>query len=288
MRFACICLVLLLFQTASKAQPGSVDLTANFVFCVHSMDDFFDRFDFKRNTGFEKYVKKNYPDFVLNRKLLISHLFNLKNDYLKENKNISEFINQVTDSTMPSYIYYSDDNWYAELKCKVNYKKKTQNLKLILKVERSKQNTFKWSVVSAKADFLNTVKYSSGVSAKEGIVKKDSASGTKYFLSPASHGIDFVNLDRLFTNKTHVNDYIYQGQRSNELNKLIMLIRNSQVQFQQVNSISYHLFEINGWIIRVDYFNRNEKNSGWLINNLMKATTQEKNIFLKTQINVTE
>ena len=286
MRIACICMIVLLLPIQHKAQFTGDNLTDNFAFSVHSIDDFFDRFDFRRNTGLEKYVKKNYPNAPLTRKLLITHLFNAKNNYFNDNKNVAEFVSDVTDSIAPKFVNYVDNDWYAELQCKVFYKNKPQNLKLILKVESSRENSFRWSVVSAKANFLSPAKRAGNTPVKRIIIPVDMDQNTFYCLSPVSHGIDFTNLDKIFINKAHVSEYIYKGVTSAELTKLISLIQSSQLKYQQVNRISYHLLQIEGWIVSVDYFNRNEKNSGWLINNLMKATKEEKRIFLKTQLHI--
>lgn len=256
------------------------------------MDEFFDRFDFKRNTAFEKYLKFNFPETSISRQKLIIKLFNEQNTllYNQSNSNIIEFLNFVTDSVSPIYLNYSDDNWFAELKCKVIFKNKPQNLKLILKVEQSKYNTFHWAIVSAQGKFLETSPIQKNIKIGQNKSKLfiENRLGTKYFLSPVSHGIDFANIFNVFYNKNHVNDYIYNGSRSKELNKLISLIKENQIKFVQIDSISYHLIQINGWILTLNYFNRNAKNSGWLINNLLKVTSKQKGVFLKSKLNVVE
>ncbi|HKR06318.1 MAG TPA: hypothetical protein VJY62_16905 [Bacteroidia bacterium] len=224
----------------------------------------------------------------MTRKKLILSLF----DHKSAEINLSEldtFILQATDSIHPEFLKYRDIDWYAELRCKVFHKGKLKKLTLILKVEKSDQNAFRWSVVSAKADFLN-YNYSKADSIyfKQLNEKfnKDSYFNPLYFLSPVCHGLDFMNIDNVFINKGHVNDYIYKGPYSIELSRLILQIQKSEIKFVQVNSVRYHLLQINGWILTVDNFERNEKNSGWLISRLFKASSSQKSDYLITKLNI--
>ncbi len=272
-----------LIHLKSIAQTPSSDLTETFAFSVHSIDDFFDRFNARKNTAFENYVHNNFPGYELKRERLILSLFDY--DYLALNKSNAELlIRQVSDSTNPQFIKYEDEDWFAELECKVYYKGVPKNIRLILKVEQSGPDTYHWAIVSAKAGILN-VKAQDNYKAKPKDKSTDIVIGMrKYFLSPVSHGIDFANLRNVFINNTHIEDYIYKGPRSSSLLNFISLVQNSQLKFQQVNKISYRLAQLDGWMMEINYFNRDTKNSGWLISNLVKLSPEEKNKFMKTYL----
>ncbi|MEP7169507.1 MAG: hypothetical protein ABI855_09085 [Bacteroidota bacterium] len=288
MRIMAICIAVLLYSLKSKAQVEPGELTTLFAFQVNGIDDFFERFDFKKNTSFQNFVKKNYEGYELTRKKIIANLFNLKNVDLNI-ADINDFISCVADSIHPQFMKYRDKDWYAELRCKVFYKNQPKKLTLILKVEQSAQNTFRWSVASVRADFLNYKhsKVDSNINSRlNEALKSDTIRSTKYFLSPVSHGLDFMDIDNVFINKTHVNDYIYFGPRSFELNKLILQIQKSEIKFVQVNSIRYHLLQVDGWVLTVDYFERNEMNSGWLVSKLVKSDEKQKEEYLLSKLNV--
>lgn len=286
MQFRLICILVLLMPVAGKAQVNKSDFNTNFAFSIHSMDEFFDRFNFKPNSGFEKYVRRKFPDAVFTRENLLFNLFNKKNQFFFKDDKVSKFVQQVTDTCNPQFVNYSDKFWYAELKCRVTYMSKPQTLTLILKVEQPEPDMFLWAVVSARGDFLKTVPLVRQEANKVSSMGSINVKSSRYFLSPVSHGIDFTNIENIFINRSHVREYLSKGKQSQELKKLVYLIENNKIKFQNVNSITYHLLQINGWIVSVNNFNRNTLNSGWLINNLMKVTPEQKAIFLRKQLNV--
>jgi hypothetical protein len=285
MRILLISAALVFFISFSKGQSLQKDLTTVFAFQVHSIDDFFDRFNLRKNTAFLSFIKKKYPDYELKREAFVNSLFNSFNPDMMNNPQKVEFIVQVTDTSGPAYIKYSDHDWFAELNCRVFYKGKPKNMKLVLKVEKTKKNEYMWSVVSASADFLKPPPSNPQSNIPKYQMVPDTAS-KRFSLSPVSHGIDFMNLDNFFDNKNHLNDYLSTEYFSPELYRLLLLIKNSKVKFDQINSTSYHLLQIKGWVLVVEYFNRSEKNSGWLINRLLQVSPEEKEAYLKTNLHI--
>lgn len=270
----------LVINSGIVAQTPPIPFTDVFAFSVQSIDDFFDRFNARKNTAFTNYLSKNFTGYEIKRERLILSLFDY--NYLNSNHaDASSMIMQVTDTSRPQFLRYDDNDWFAEVECKVYYKGIAKTLEIVLKVEKSGYDTYHWAIVSAKADFLNRKLVD--LNNKSGqLAETDTTIGTKkYFLSPVSHGIDFVNLRNVFINKTHVEDYIYKGQRSASLINFISLVKSSQLKFQQANRILYKLVQIEGWIIEINYFNRDSKNSGWLISKLTKVLPGEKNSYLK-------
>lgn len=288
MQFRLICILVLVMPDIGIAQQFSRnDFNTNFAFSVHSMDDFFDRFNFKPNSRFEKYVRRQFPDAAFTRENLLYNLFNKKNQFFFQNDDAVSFVQQVTDTINPQFVNYSDKFWYAELNCRVTYLAKQHTLVLTLKVEQPEPNMFLWAVVSAKADFLKMVPTPPKTEPAKTMKQGDtSVSASRYFLSPVSHGIDFTNVENIFINRSHVRDYLYNGNYTPELKKLVYLIETNKIKFHFVRSVAYHLLQINGWIVSVNDFNRNTLNSGWLINNLMKVTPEQKILFLRKQLNV--
>lgn len=281
--------ILVLSSFSLSAQQIADDLTENFAFQVKTIDDFIERFNFETGTEFVSYLQTHYPKNELNRKSFLFSLFNFKNKSFYNNEEVYQFIYEVTDSLRPRYIHFSDYDWYALVECRVMHKKAIKSLELILKVERDINRSMKWSIVSAKADFLGASELltdSMFYQISNDYLKNRMRDSSRYFLHPVSHAIDFMNVDVAFTKKKRFEDYFYAGPKSGQLMYLNSLVQNSEITFLQVNTISYHLLQIKGWILILDYFNRIEKNSGWMINSLMRANPAQKRIYLENHLNI--
>lgn len=280
MRFLLIYFLSFLQVAFSAAQNNNSVLTESFAFEVRTIDDFMERFNFEKNTEFMKYLKENYPQEKITRARLLHSLFNDQNKNLSRGREQAVFVKEMSDSINRSSINFSDSGWYVELECLVscNYcKEKTQRLFLILKVEE-KKSAMKWSVVSAHANFL-------GNSAVQPDNNRLNDS-TRFFLHPMSHALDFMNIDEAFKRKKDFHYYVCSGPHTAQLDCLISQIRKSEIEFIQVSTISYHFLQLKGWIMRVDYFNRYARNSGWLINKLSRVTPKEANDYLLNRLNV--
>ncbi len=288
MRFLLCVGFIILFQHQSVSQISKSEFTKEFALQVKTIDDFFDRFNFRENTSFRNYINKEYPQLHYTRKNFVPLLFNQKGVTIaEEDKN--KFVTQVIDSINPKFLSYSDTSWFAELSCSVTYLGKPKKMTLIMKVESEKNNMYSWTIVSAKADFLKfkaTKADSVLLKNRDSCCVSAKAKSATYFLTPISHGIDFTNVDNVFLNKAHINDYIYKGPRTFELCKLISLAKQSKVKFGQIDDIAYYLFQVDGWIMKIDYFNRNDYNSGWLISQLIKVNNKEKDNYKLKNLNI--
>ncbi len=202
---------------------------------------------------------------------------------MSKNRAVNEFIIAVSDSLKPGYLQYEDENWYAELTCKVLYKQKLQDLTLVVKVEHFENDAYSWSLVSAKAPFLkfNKTKLDSLVTTSQASLTGKSSSHSKYFLSPVSHGLEFSDVKNIFEHKEYARDYVYTGAKSFSIDKLLLLIKKSEIKFVQINKIAYHLLQIDGWMLKVEKVKGIQRNSGWLISKLTKANSDTKADFKK-------
>jgi hypothetical protein len=255
---------------------------------IFNEDDFFERFNFEKNAPFRQFFDKENPNIAYNRTDFLAILFN-SNSTQWSPINVEQFIKQVADSINPVYLNYNDHHWYAEITCKVTVLSKIKDLKLVLMVEQAANKGYSWNIVAADGVFLKfkNTPADSIISANLKENKLPNVTNKKkFFLTPVSHGIDFTNLENVFINKQNIDDYIQTKQKSFELAKLIDLIKNSKIVFNQITIIRYHLLQIDGWIIKIDYFSRRSDNSGWLINDLLLATKEEKKLYLLKQLNI--
>ncbi len=277
------------------AQKFDARLTDTYAFYVKNIDDFFERFNFKKSTAFYKYVVKTNPDVELLREHLLYSLFKTSNVLPIKNKvakkqpvvtlkpeDVSEFISQVCNVDSPCYLKYKDSEWFAELKCSVLYKNRPQILTLILKVEHFENDAFAWSIVGANAPFFPLVKEAKGAKILD--ISKYVPESERHFLSPVSHGLEFQDVRKIFGNKKHAADYVYESAHTTGIEKLLLLISKSEIKFVQVNKVTYHLLQINGWIVVIEKFKMKERNSGWLISELRKADDSVKKEFKKKKL----
>lgn len=288
-------------SSLTVAQKTDAGLTDSYAFYIKSIDDFFDRFNFKKKSEFYRYVSTYYSSVEFSRKRFVAQLFKIpaapktksKSQTPAKGKSLAKanlaifnqeeaklFLGDVCNSTHPTYLHYSDNDWYAELSCKVLYMKKPFKLTLILKVEHLNDNAFTWSVVGADASFFKMIK----TNANEKSLQCDSTYKRKNFLSPISHGLEFQDVRKIFDAKNHAQDFIHAGLKSESTDKLLLLIKNSEIKFVQVNRITYHLMQIEDWQLRIEKFKMKDRNSGWLISSLVRADNIQKKEFRRKKL----
>src|SRR5687768_1210946 len=143
-----------IFAQSPIIQEDQID----FVYKVSQIDEFFDRFNFDKTNRLVSFFKKeNLPIERLNRKILLSQLFDNQNNLISEQLKI-KFISEINDSIHPQFIHFYDKNWFAEVKTSIEFKGKSQNLILYMQNEIYDDNHSKWVIAGVKADFLDMPK----------------------------------------------------------------------------------------------------------------------------------
>lgn len=245
------------FSTSTSAQIQD-EYKENFAFEVKQIDEFIERFNDEK-TLIKEYVYQHYDNMEISREVLLKSLFNLNSKDLQKT-DVLKFIQSVNNPQRPVLLSFYDRDWYARVKCSVLYQQKERELYVMLQVQRDKDGVAKWVINSVFADFF--------VTADE----KDQAAS----LNPVSHGTDFMTLNKAFSDAENVKTFLPAGYQEDQLSKFILEVQNKRIFFQHVEEISYHFFQIDGWILTVENFQRQEKNSGWLISRLIEATKEEK------------
>lgn len=97
----------------------------------------------------------------------------------------------------------------------------------------------------------------------------------KPFIHPMSHELQFMNLKKAFKKGAPIN-YTPDNFKPDYLTLFLYELNRGNLEFQGVNGLKYHFFEIPGWYIEVANFNRSGMNSGWLISNLVKVNKEQK------------
>ncbi len=101
------------------------------------------------------------------------------------------------------------------------------------------------------------------------------------FLHPMSHELDFMNLIKVFKDKTHIENYAIKTYQPDYLTLFLYEFKQGYFEFKYVEDLKFHFFQIPGWYFEVEQFVRAENNSGWLISKLTKISPEEKSILLK-------
>jgi hypothetical protein len=177
---------------------------------------------------------------------------------------INQFISDVIKKKKPVYLNFYGGNWFAELICKFKYHSSSIEIPVIMKIEVTPNKGSKWMIVAVGSSSLK-----SSMAVTE---MAQSKTKTK-FISPTSHGTNFVSLKRAFDDKENLSSYFDASYfKRSYMPGFYDAILHQEIEFQDVAKIKYHFLVADKWIFSVDYFNRESLNSGWLINRLQKVS----------------
>jgi hypothetical protein len=164
-----------------------------------------------------------------------------------------EFIIQVCTDSL--FLTKSSEEIYAIANSSGTYKNKPVKFDIVLQQELVGKNMLKWSISNVEADFINFL-----------------LQDTVYlrFLPPSSDELDFKELVRALNDHDYLDQYAGRDFSYNPLSVFFYLLKTGDVKIESVLEVRYKLYEIPGWQIELSDFNRNSKNSGWLISDLKR------------------
>lgn len=244
-------------QILADPQKSREDI---FVARIKQFNEFADRFNLK--SDFNGNPADSAFRARMSRERMIPLLFDLKDpriqvsgkeysgDYVKMKE---DFIRNVVQNNILLYKY--SQGIIAEARSRIIYKGEPQTIRLFLVQETVGDDMVKWILYSAKGNILN-------------IFKTDTS--MIRFIPPSSNETDFINLKRALEDTDHLQYYASQDYEPDYLTLFFSYIRSGLIKFEYVEEVVYHIIDIPGWYIKVKDFNRNELNSGWLINDVMK------------------
>jgi hypothetical protein len=197
------------------------------------------------------------------RKKYLPMLFDHSNTQLSQDLQ-DVFINQVMNKKYPVYLNFHGKDWFAEVATTFTYKKEKVNIILFLKIEHQNLG-YKW--VFTNIYFDKFAKWFNHVG--------DTANN-KLFIHPMSHEIDFMNINKVFRDEENIDYYLEGDYIPDQLSLFVEEVKNGNLKFESVNNVKFHFFQVQGWYFELVYFNRNDRNSGWLISNLLHVNEKEK------------
>lgn len=252
----------------AMAQSKSVANTGDeFRRRVHSIESFMDRFNYEEDAEGNQLAPAK-PDlsnegYIQQRNEHIKSLFDRQNfsDQKRKNKELlDDFLKSVNSSSQQVKLNFYDRRWFAEVQVDVLYKKKPASVTLILQNEETQPKMSKWVIRSVLADFLMA----------------DLIKGDDKIIPPNSHGTDFIGIPGYLSQAGSVNQFAAQDLKLDPTSIFFYAVANQEIEFQHTRHVTFHLLQVNNWILRVEEFNRNESNSGWLVAELMKADDDKK------------
>jgi hypothetical protein len=250
------------------AQNYEKEFETLFAWEVKQIDEFIERFNNTDKTLIRQYSKKVDPTKELNREKLIKSLFNAE-DRNWDFNDINSFISKVNSYEQPVYLNFFDKDWYAKINCSVTWKGRPEKATLILKIDRNQSGESKWIITGVQANFLQVPLSAS--------IQIPHAQDPYTSLNPVSHATDFMNLDQVLRDKKNIVNYFKtNGNGMDELTMFMNECLQNRLFINKVNAISYHFLQIEDWILEIQQFNRQTKNSGWLISKLIKASPEDK------------
>ena len=218
----------------------------NYKYEIKQLNDFFERFNLQRIVV----TPMQSDDFKTANRIL---LFD-KDTYLKNKELADEMIELIEKDSIN--IHFEDTIYYAQLKCNCSFQKKEQEVELLLKVQNIQDDLYKWVIYDAKGDFLTL----------QPTIKSE-----HFIITPAQNEVNFIALTEISQNNNrNIMQYMYDGFESDQLSVLNTLIYYGLLKINTTISLTYHFNLNNKFEFSVAYFNRNSKNSGWLINDIVK------------------
>ena len=240
---------------------------------VKMLDEFFQRFNGKytvhafQQENLDSVLLEKMVTVMKDREMTIQFLVNQRNEKLVESPVVKEFVKQVVkDSTLLSFY---DPDWYAVLTCKIKIKGKEERVNLTLKVQQGEQGDSRWVIVGC-----------SPFNEKAFTPKVDSL----FFIGPAINELNFMELSSNMVADTSLVTYWAKGIQPDYLTLFSWLTYSGTAELQKIESIKYYCLQVKNYMFTIEFFNRAEYNSGWLISAVQKMNSEQKVAFRKESL----
>ena len=264
-------LSLLVFMTARVFSQtiGDVQMDERSLYAMtKQMGQFISRFNHEEDQ-FGKRIRPDSKSFRDNkqRRKSITTLFD--KDFYNQTPLTKTFIDDITNPDSAAYMEFLGGRWYSEVSATFTYNNKDVEMILFLTLEKAGKGS-EWVLTNVLTDIFTDKFFEC----------PDTLRNTN-FLHPMSHEIDFMNIYKIFHDPTLIECYAPSSYSPDFLTLFFYEVKNGRLQFKNVNSLKFHVFQIRDWYFEVSWFDRKGNNSGWLISNLMQMPESEKSWIIK-------
>jgi hypothetical protein len=255
-KYNLVLLIFLLISCYVQAQTTDLDDKAyekDFLMSVKGAEEFMARFN-----GEERHPALSKDTNNLKYRELAS-LLNMQQKELL--KNFKPFADSIIANNV--LLHFEDTSWYAEAHCKVKYKGKENNIVLFLQTERIKDVEYKWVLVGAKGSILG--------------LNKTKNPG---MILPTDNELNFMEFQDIFKrNAKSMIKYAKKDYETDGLSAFFALMSAGVLDFEYVEDITYYFTNVPGYIFKINRFDREGINSGWLISSYEQC--KDKVLYIK-------
>jgi hypothetical protein len=232
------------------------------------MSQFINRFNYEE----DPYGKRLYPkdaDYrsAEKRKDALPLLFDLDNP--RTSGTLRDFFVEDLTKNNNQFMDFLGGDWFSEVSAKFIWKGKEVDISLIMAIEKEGLGS-KWVITNV---FFSEF--------QKHFPQGELAEREKHFLHPMSHELDFMNIYKVFNDPQIVEYYASNDYQPDYLTLFFYEIKQGNLKFDHVESVKFHIFQIQNWYFEVSWFNRSGYNSGWLISNLIYLKKPEKEALIK-------
>ena len=157
---------------------------------------------------------------------------------------------------------FGDEGWFAKVKCHGLLGRKDVVFDMFLCVEERDSSMYKWAVCDVDGEAFLTSR---------------DRPHREMFILPNDNE-QFFRSVRKITSETpqYVDDYVKKGFKAEQLSTFLALVRCGFLKIEAVSDVEFVFTQVPGYVFRVKYFNRESKNSGWLIDSVEKVADLDK------------
>ena len=98
---------------------------------------------------------------------------------------------------------------------------------------------------------------------------------------PNEHEQFFMSINKM-TSESYkfIDDFVKCSYYADTLSTFLALVRSNQLKIESVTDIEFVFLQVPDYEFRVKHFERDSKNSGWLIDSFSKISPEEKEHYL--------
>lgn len=148
-------------------------------------------------------------------------------------------------------LHFEDSCWFAKITCHGKMAKKEVSFYMTLNVEKRGSAMYRWAINDVEGDIFQT---SRDKPHKE------------LFIMPNDNEQFFMSVPKTTTEAYKlIDDYVKKGYKADALSTFLALVRSNQLKIEYVSDVEFTFHQVPNYIFTVKYFEREDKNAGWLI-----------------------
>lgn len=155
-------------------------------------------------------------------------------------------------------LQYIDSTWYARATCHATYRKKPVEFNLLLKVQAraGKKDMYRWVICGVEGDLFSL---------------EPEETGSGFMIFPDDHETNFMSLSDMTASQTEsIRLYASDTVSVDPLSVFMAMVYGGQLKIEYVKPLEFVFTQVPGWEFTIRFFDREELNSGWLIDSIIR------------------